>query len=43
MDEITVGDGFDGLNRVVKLGAIITQFEAGVGRPDVVFLCFLRG
>ena len=34
MDEVTIGHGFDGLNRVVKLGSIITQFEAGDGGPN---------
>ena len=38
MDEITVGDDFDGLNRVVKLGSIITQFEAGVGAAGFFFM-----
>lgn len=30
MDEVTIGDGLDGLNRVIKLGSIHTQFEAGL-------------
>ena len=38
MDEVTIGHGFDGLNRVLKLGSIITQFEAGDGGPDAFFL-----
>lgn len=44
MDEVTIGDGLDGLNRVIKLGSIHTQFEAvGVGVRLVCFSIFWVG